>query len=216
LVGSQTAMVTEVEHPETSPENGPDDESGPAYEPVGRMSLKSPAVIVVAIALVILIGGITAEALTTGGSPSPTFQSVKLVDGSVVHLEQGNQALRPVEASGTPPSDILAALAVPTGTKTTGSLNTDQNTTQYDRTVDFSSTMTADRVQNFYQVVLNRLGWKVISSGPDSYQPGSNEVLAKKGSTDGYYWEVGVVVSPTTGTGVTPFTLRLFEVPDPT
>ncbi|HEX4219070.1 MAG TPA: hypothetical protein VHZ02_11910, partial [Acidimicrobiales bacterium] len=174
-----------------------------------------PAVIVVAIALVILIGGITASALATGGSTSLKAQSVTLADGTVVHLEPAAQAMKPVEAGGDPPADILAALAVPAGATTTGSLNTDQGTTQFDRTVDFTSTLPAFRVENFYQVIFKQLGWKLMSDGSDSYQAGSTEILAEKGSTDGYYWEAGVVVSPTTSAGVTPFTLRLFEVPDP-
>jgi hypothetical protein len=210
-------MVTEVEHEGASPQGSPDDEewSGPAVEPVARLSLKSPAVIVLAIALVILIGGITASALATGGSTTLKLHSVTLADGTVVHLEPALQALKPIETDGNPPADVLAALAVPAGSKTTGSLNTDQGSTQFDRTVDFTSTLPAFRVQDFYQVVFKQLGWKLIANGPDAYQAGSTQLLAKKGSNDGFYWEAGVVVSPTTSAGVTPFTLRLFQVPDP-
>ena len=39
-------------------------------------------------------------------------------------------------------------------------------------------------------------------------------MLAKRGSGDGFYWEVGAVVSPTTAAGVTPFSVELFELPD--
>ncbi|HEY6625093.1 MAG TPA: hypothetical protein VIX85_14745 [Acidimicrobiales bacterium] len=209
-------MLAQQEHGEQPPETPDDEGTGPAYEPVGRMSIKSPAVIVLAIAVVILIGGITASVLATGGSTTLTLTSVRLADGTVVHLAPAADALRPIEQEGNPPSDVLAALAVPKGTTTTGSLNTDQNTTQYDRTVDFTSTMSAYQVQDFYAVLFKRLGWKLLSNGPDSYQAGSTAILAKKGSSDGYYWEAGVVVSPTTGAGVTPFTLRVFEVADPT
>ena len=210
-------MVTEVEHEGGSPPSSPGDEewSGPAFEPVARLSLKSPAVIVLAIALVILIGGITASVLATGGPATLKLQSVTLVDGTVVHLEPALQALKPMETGGDPPADILAALAVPAGAKATGSLNTDQGTTQFDRTVDFTSTLPAFRLQDFYQVLFKQLGWKLMANGPDSYQAGSTQLLAEKGSNDGFYWEAGVVVSPTTSAGVTPFTLRLFEVPDP-
>ena len=211
-------MVTDVEDEGSAPLGSSEVEewSGPAYEPVSRLSLRSPAVIVLAIALVIFIGGITASALVTGSSPTLTLQSVTLADGTVVHLVPAVQALKPIEDGSDPPMDILAALAVPAGAKTTGSLNTDQNQIQFDRTVDFTSTLSADQVQNFYQVIYKRLGWALVGNGPDSYQTGSNQVLGKKGSNDGYYWEVGVVVSPTTSGGVTPFTLRLFEVQDPT
>src|ERR1019366_9657993 len=113
-------------------------------------------VIVLAIALVILIGGITASALATGGSTTLKLQSVTLADGTVVHLEPATQALKPIMGNGDPPADILATLAVPAGAKTTGSLNTDQDTTPFDRTVDFTSTLPAFRVQDFYQVLFKQ------------------------------------------------------------
>ena len=211
-------MVTDVKHEGRSPDSAPGDEdtSGPAYEPVSRMSLKSPAVIVVAIALVILIGGITASALATGGSTTLKLKSVTLTDGTVVDLEPGLQALKRVESDGEPASDILAALAVPAGSRVTGSLNTDQGTTQFDRTVDFTSGLPAFRVQDFYVSIFKQLGWKLIANGPDAYQTGATQVLAQKGSNDGFYWEVGVVISPTSSGGVTPFSLRLFQVQDNT
>ncbi|HXA33398.1 MAG TPA: hypothetical protein VNV87_14170 [Acidimicrobiales bacterium] len=210
-------MVTEVEHEGGPPQGSRGDEewAGPAFEPVARMSLKSPAVIVLVIALVIVIGGITASALTSGTLTTLKVQSVTLSDGTVVHLEPGTQALKPIAGNGEPPADILAAVAVPAGATTTGSLNSDQNTTQFDRTVNFTSTLPAFRVHDFYQALFKQLGWKLIGNGPDTYQAGSTQLLAEKGSNDGFYWEAGVVVSPTTSAGVTPFTLRLFEVADP-
>ncbi|HEX4245409.1 MAG TPA: hypothetical protein VHY77_07580 [Acidimicrobiales bacterium] len=215
-------MATDVKHegrvPDGSPDVPPDDEDrpGPANEPVARISVKSPAVIVVAIALVILIGGITASALATGGPTTLKLKSVTLADGTSVQVEPGLQALKRIETDGEPASDILAALAVPAGSRVTGSLNTDQGTTQFDRTVDFTSSLPAFRVQDFYQATFKQLGWKLVSTGPDAYQTGSTQILAQKGSSDGYYWEAGVVVSPTTSAGVTPFTLRLFQVQDNT
>jgi hypothetical protein len=46
-------------------------------------------------------------------------------------------------------------------------------------------------------------------------------VLGKLAGTDGYYWEMGVTVQPTTfgkgapATGDTTFTVRLLQEPDP-
>ena len=57
--------------------------------------------------------------------------------------------------------------------------------------------------------------------GPPRNANGSVEVLAEKAGDDGWYWEAGAVVSPTTfptGHGAraesTDFTLRLFQVSD--
>ena len=58
-------------------------------------------------------------------------------------------------------------------------------------------------------------GWKVIYQGPAPQgAAGATEVLATRGSSDGFYWEIGVVVSPTTPTGSTPYSVEVFETPD--
>ena len=55
---------------------------------------------------------------------------------------------------------------------------------------------------------------------PD-HDPGALEVLGKKAGSDGFFWEMGAVVSATTfgadapPAGQTDFTVRLFQVPDP-
>ncbi len=66
-----------------------------------------------------------------------------------------------------------------------------------------------------YRKLLPHLGWQVIYFGTGAQRDGQGtEVLAKHGSGDGYYWEVGAVVSPTTSTSTTPFSLELFQLPD--
>ena len=45
-------------------------------------------------------------------------------------------------------------------------------------------------------------------------------MLAQKGGNDGWYWEAGAICLPddlrpgSSGTGLDPFTLRLFQEPD--
>ena len=50
---------------------------------------------------------------------------------------------------------------------------------------------------------------------------GGLEVLGKKAGSDGFYWELGAVISPTSfgtgapATGATSFSLVLVQEPDP-
>jgi len=76
-------------------------------------------------------------------------------------------------------------------------------------------------VENFYSKVLKKQGWQIISTGPADHHPGALEVLGKKAGSDGFYWEVGAVVSATTfganapAAGSTSFSLELYQQPDP-
>ena len=60
-------------------------------------------------------------------------------------------------------------------------------------------------------------GWQVFDKGPAANDPGALEVLGKLAGSDGYYWEMGATIPPTTfpsggpARGVTDFTVRLFQ-----
>ena len=64
-------------------------------------------------------------------------------------------------------------------------------------------------------------GWQITDQGAARNDPGALEVLGKLAGSDGYYWELGATVNaddfPHRGPprGTTPFTVRLFQVPDP-
>jgi len=184
----------------------------PLFEPV---SVRGPALVVLGIAVGILTIGIVASALISGNSPVLSVRHVTLPDGSSVALTPATSALHSIVGDGEPPADILGNLAVPTGSRLSGTIDADQGVSQFDRTVSFSSLLGASQVVGIYRTLLPRLGWQVLYSGSAPQKgAGSTEVLAKRGSGDGYYWEVGVVVSPTTSAGVTPFSMELYEVPD--
>lgn len=186
--------------------------AAPLFQPV---STRGPALIVLGIAVGILTIGIVASALISGSAPVLTLRHVTLPDGSTVALTPATSALHGIVGDGEPPADILGNLAVPTGSRLSGTIDSDQGVSQFDRTVSFTSLLGASQVVEVYRTFLPRLGWQVLYSGSAPQKgAGSTEVLAKHGSGDGYYWEVGVVVSPTTSAGVTPFSMELYEVPD--
>jgi len=79
----------------------------------------------------------------------------------------------------------------------------------------WSTPTRARQVVEAYDKLLRAVGWQVIYDGPAPQGvAGSTEVLAKKGSGDGFYWETGVVVSPTTPAGVTAYSVEVLETPD--
>lgn len=200
-----------------TPPEGADGLDGP--EPIASLfqpvSTRGPALIVLGIAVGILTIGIVASALISGNAPVLTVRHVTLRDGSTVALTPATSALHSIVGDGEPPADILGNLAVPTGSRLSATLNSDQGVSQFDRTVSFSTLLGTTQVVDVYRTLLPKLGWQMLYTGSAPQKgAGSTEVLAKHASGDGYYWEVGVVVSPTTSAGVTPFSMELYEVPD--
>ena len=130
-------------------------------------------------------------------------------------------ALRPIRQAGTPPADIVDTLAVPVGATVVGHTPS-TGITLFDAREHFTVPGAQQSVVAFYRTELAVMKWKVTDVGPAQRPANATEVLAQKAGSDGWYWEVGVVVSPTTfapgaGTsGTTPFVLRLFEVNDAT
>jgi hypothetical protein len=192
---------------------GPDDVTpSPSYEP---MSVKGPALIVLGLAVVILLGGVAAAALSSSSNPSFSIRHVTLDDGTTVHLVPATVKLHAIVDNSEPPADIIGNLGVPRESKVTGVQNSDRHTAQFDRTVRLSSQLAQPQVTEAYRRMLHAVGWKVIYEGPAPQGVrGATEILAKRGSADGFYWEVGVVVSPTTPTGSTPYSVEVLETPD--
>jgi len=190
-----------------------------AAQPVGRgyeaMSVRGPALIVLGLAAFLLIGGVVASALSSGSDPSFTIRHVTLADGTTVDLAPAASKLHAIVSNDEPPADIIGNLGVPVESTVTGIVDSDQHTAQFDRTAQLHSQLAQSQVVETYTSLLKAVGWQVIYSGPAPQgTPGSTEVLAKRGSGDGFYWETGVVVSPTTPAGTTPYSVEVYETPD--
>ncbi len=206
----------------TSPETGPGapagrPEVGPVEPHVPTPSVRGPALIVLGIAVFIVVAGVVASAIGSGNGPTTTLGSIT-VAGTTVRLTPARVAMRAIVDASEPPGDIIGNLAVPAGSPVTHVVNIDQGQGQFDRTVAFTTQMSSGQVVGLYHSLLPRLGWRIIYAGPGTGRIGvpGTEVLGKLGSGDGFYWEVGVVASPTTSTGTTPFSIELFELNDDT
>jgi hypothetical protein len=196
-----------------------DDPSAARLPPRGP-NPRGPALIVLGIAVVIVVVGLVGSALASNNSGAPTpgpAHEVTLPDGTSVTLTPASTALRSLVSEGQPPSDVLDHLVVPAGSRSTGTVNNSQSAGQYDETADFATSQAGDEVVDTFKAVLPKLGWQLLYTGPGlGVDRSGTEVLAKRGSSDGYEWEVGVVVSPTTAAGTTPFSVEVFELSDDT
>jgi hypothetical protein len=212
MIGATPDLTDARDEPPSDAE--PVDPEHRTYQP---MSVRGPAIVILGIAVFILLAGVLASALISGSSPTETLRSVTIPGKTVVPLTPATTALHSIVGSGEPPADILGNLAVPAGSTVRGTLDSDQNSGQFDRTVSFTSgTLAPPQLVDTFHALLAKLGWQVIYTGAGTGAHGGNgtEVLAKRGSGDGFYWEVGVVVSPTTSAGITPYSVELFQLPD--
>jgi hypothetical protein len=201
------------------PEPDPAPGEAVAVDPEQRvfqpMSLRGPALVVLGIAVFILVAGVLASAFASGADPTLSIHHIAIPDGTTVQLTPATTAMQSIVSAGEPPADILGNMAVPAHSTVTRTVNTDQGASQFDRTVYFQTHLSSDQVVDLYHALLPRLGWKLLYSGGGLQRSGPGTgVLANKGSGDSFYWEVGVVVSPTTSAGTTSFSVELFELPD--
>ena len=202
------------------PPAGPaDGRPAPPERPRRAVPSARPALVVVGIAAVlVLLFGIGA-ALTGSSSPSkPAASATAPVRGATLRAEAATAALRPIERPGTPPADVLHAIVLPAGSTAVSSKPWD-GSTQYSAKMAFHLDTSQAAVVSFYRAELRARGWSISSVGAAAGKKHATEVLAQRASTDGWYWEIGVVVSPTTFTSAsagdrTRFSLDLFEEPD--
>ncbi len=186
----------------------------------GAVPSTRPALIVVGIAagLVLLFG--VGAALTGSGSPAKPASATGRVRGTALRAEPATATLRPIERPGTPPSDVLSSIVLPVGTAVVSSTPWN-GATQFNGKMTFHLPGSQAAVVAFYRAELKANGWSISSVGAARGQQNATEVLAQRASSDGWYWEIGIVVSPTTfsksvsasSADSTRFSLDLFQEP---
>lgn len=201
----------------------------PGWAPGRRVPRLRLAGVVLGVAVLVLVLFGVAAVLTGGGSSgrhgAGTAGTVPSrptpVKGTTLLAQPAAGALRPIRQAGTPPADIVDTLAVPVGATVVGHTPS-TGITLYDARERFTVRGSQQSVLAFYRSELAAMKWKVTNVGPARRPADATEVLAQKAGSDGWYWEVGVVVAPTTfgpdagPAGTTAFVLRLFEVNDAT
>lgn len=186
----------------------------------GGFSLR-PAMIVLGLGVLIIAVFVTLGILSSH-SPAPvkTSGAPSAVPGSSLPGEPAGNALRPIIGSGEPPSNIINAITVPTGSLRIAHQNNAAGAGQYDAQVTLRSTDSQGTLLTFFAAAMHEQGWRVFDKGPAANDPGALEVLGKLAGTDGYFWEMGATISPTTfghgapPSGDTSFTIRLLQQND--
>lgn len=187
----------------------------PARVPRGPSLRPALVVVAVAVAIVAIFG---LGSLFHGGAP-PARQAPVVVPASPLPSIPAGHALRPIEISGAPPRDVLASVVLPRGASVV-SASPWNRTTQFSASMGFGIHQSQERVIDFYRLQLRARGWSIQDVGPARGAHGAIEVLAQRASSDGWFWEMGVVVSPTSftpkGAETTRFSLELFQKTDTT
>ena len=120
----------------------------------------------------------------------------------------------------SPRRNILNSVSIPAGAIRVSHQNNSAAAGQYDEQIGLVSDASQGALRTFYLRRHEGAGLADLRAGPADHDPGALEVLGKKAGSDGFYWEMGAVVSATTfgadapPAGTTHFTVRLFQVPD--
>ena len=207
------------------PESDIDGDPGPPQWHREKPPSLRAAFVVLACAVALTVGG-GAVALIGAGQAAPATVSGLASPVAGVNLSAVNASvvLRPIVSGGTPPSDVIDALVVPSGARIMGTTTPDAGIDQYDRSMKFQISTTTAELAKFYRTELKRAHWSLLGTYP--LASGGTEVLGQRPGSDGYEWEVGVLMTPVNpsispalaGDGqpsaVIGLTLRLVEVPD--
>ncbi|HSZ36767.1 MAG TPA: hypothetical protein VK773_06715 [Acidimicrobiales bacterium] len=186
----------------------------------GGFSIR-PAMVVLGLAVVILATFVTLG-IVSSQTPAPvkTSGAPSAVPGSSLRGEPAADALKPIVGSGEPPSNIINAVTVPVGSVRTSHQNNAAGAGQYDAQVTLRSTDSQGALLAFFASSMEQQGWQVFDKGAAANDPGALEVLGKLAGTDGYYWEMGATIPPTSfghgapPSGATDFTIRLLQQND--
>jgi hypothetical protein len=189
--------------------------------PRAAFSIKA-AMIVPGIGALILAAFIGAGFLTSNPvKPTVTSALSFSVPGTSLRAEPAVKVLGVITVSGQPPGNIINATSIPVGATRISFQNNTAAAQSYDAQIELRMDASQAAVENFYRKDLKKQGWQIFETGPADNDPGAIEVLGKQAGSDGFYWEIGAVVSATTfgqsepAGGSTDFTLRLLQQPDP-
>jgi hypothetical protein len=177
-----------------------------------------PALVVAVIALVILVGFSIGSAFTHLAVKRPAAsEGATAVQGSSLRAVSARKGLSVIERNGQPPANVIDAITLPVGAVRTSTANPGLGAS-FDREVQFSVQASQAAVLGFYKTELHGLGWRTVTSGAATRQPGQ-QIVEQIAGIDGFYWELGVIVAPSTfsasgTTDITRFTLRLLQLGD--
>lgn len=187
-----------------------------------------PAAVVLAVIMAVFLVGFVADLVSSNAHraqrPSSSSHAAAAVPGTGgLVASPARSVLAAITTPDDPPSDILAALVVPAGTRPVPGSSSQQGVGLYDASETVVVPASENAVIAFLRTELGAGRWQITSSAPSA--GGAFRVIATHPASDGYRWELGATVSPTTfrspvpgmpvpRSGLTPLTLRLFAISD--
>ena len=178
---------------------------------VSPTSLKYAAIVpIVAVVMMVIVIAIN---VTTSSTPQTKAALLPHLQASSGLTAAPGSPFSSYVVAGEPTSDILSAVAIPSGVTFVGSPQTGGEATSFDKSLVYGSSASSGSLYTFFHQELAANGWKIFSTGAPVGHPGV-EMLAQKAGSDGWYWEAGVIISPTTfhgSTQSTTFTYRLYQ-----
>lgn len=151
----------------------------------------------VAIAVVVVVGGLGLSFIGRGGGSAPVASSGRL-PGSPLDGAPAAGDLAVIASGGEPPADVLSSLSVPAGATLDGHHDTDALLAPFDRSISLSVQAPPADVVDFYKVELPHGGWSVLGAPSKTGGGGGTELFYQRAGRDGYEWEAVVIVTPVT------------------
>ena len=111
-------------------------------------------------------------------------------------------------------------MSVPAGTVRISAQDNSAASAQYDSQVVLRSDASQGALLSFFAAAMKQQGWQVFDRGPAANDPGATEVLGKLAGSDGWFWDMGAVIRPTSfgpgapAGGWTDVTIRLYQESD--
>lgn len=155
------------------------------------------------------------EILFGGKAPAPPKPALDRF-GATRDLVKTYGSIDPILA---PPLDIERSVFVPASCVVSASIPTGADASRPSVATEFSCANTSGFLVSFYRAQLPHSEWKVFSDAQTTHDGGGIALLSQKAGSDGFYWQLGVVIGNTTftssGGGVpteaTKVTIRLFQ-----
>jgi hypothetical protein len=189
------------------------DKRGRPLPPPGVAPTSLKMALVVPVFAVLMLGVVIVSNVVTSDTP-PAKSVVPIADSSAGLTVASINPFAPFVAAGEPVDDILNSVVIPDGSTQIRQIHTGGQVTSFDVAFLYSTTSSQGSLYSFFHSQMAARGWKIFSTGAPTGGKGI-EILAQKAGTDGWYWEEGVIIHPTTFNAqneqITTYTIRLYQ-----
>jgi hypothetical protein len=178
---------------------------------IGPTSMKW-ALIVPLLAVAMLVVVILINVVDAPGPP-PISITPKISSSLGLTVSPSNP-FKPIVALGEPPTEILSSVVLPSPAHLRSRVATGGEATSFDASFKYRSSSSQGALYSFFSQEMAARGWKIFSVGAPTGSKGV-EILAQRAGSDGWFWEEGVVIHPTSFSQhagqSTSFTIRLYQ-----